>query len=193
MSPGPVRPKPRPFSVISASSASSPDHTDPDKAPSIPIGTLGRSATNRRVRPQSDQFTGAASLVSQMYRGPDGPASPPLGNSRHSHTFFPTAGMVGTPGRIPSGTQAPASGNFPGMRSETSSLSSNSGEITTPPSQSPPRSHSDKQKTFTGKPRPLRLVEENQEAVKEANKRMSWMSGWSWGGKKDDLNGQIPE
>ncbi|KAL7789989.1 hypothetical protein V8C37DRAFT_385036 [Trichoderma ceciliae] len=192
------RPRPRPFSIIQTSDGTVLDHTDPDKAPSIPIG-LGR--VNRRSRPASDQFPGAASLVSQMYRGLDGPASPPLVNQRHSHAFFPTAGVIGTPGRIPSGSQAPSSGNFPGTRgerSETSSLSGESGEISTPPSQSPPRSHSDKQPTFSGsKPRPLRLVQENPDAVKDnnANKRASWISGWSWG-KKDDhspVSPAIPE
>lgn len=192
------RTRPRPFSIIQNSDGTLPDHTDPEKAPSIPIG-LGR--INRRSRPVSDQFPGAASLVSQMYRGPDSPASPPL-NQRHSHAFFPTAGVIGTPGRIPSGSQAPSSGNFPGTRgerSETSSLSGESGEISTPPSQSPPRSHSDKQKTFSGgKPRPLRLVQENPDAVKDnnANKRASWISGWGWGGKKDDnspVSPAIPE
>ncbi|KAL7908982.1 hypothetical protein GGI35DRAFT_452553 [Trichoderma velutinum] len=192
------RTRPRPFSIIQTSDGTPLDHTDPDKAPSIPIG-LGR--INRRSRPVSDQFPGAASLVSQMYRGPDSPASPPL-NQRHSHAFFPTAGVIGTPGRIPSGSQAPSSGNFPGTRgerSETSSLSGESGEISTPPSQSPPRSHSDKQKTFSGgKPRPLRLVQENPDAVKDnnANKRASWISGWGWGGKKDDnspVSPAIPE
>ncbi|KAL7949556.1 hypothetical protein V8C42DRAFT_311233 [Trichoderma barbatum] len=192
------RTRPRPFSIIQTSPGAPLDHTDPDKAPSIPIG-LGR--INRRSRPVSDQFPGAASLVSQMYRGPDSPASPPL-NQRHSHAFFPTAGVIGTPGRIPSGSQAPSSGNFPGTRgerSETSSLSGDSGEISTPPSQSPPRSHSDKQTTFTGsKPRPLRLVQENPDAVKDnnANKRASWISGWGWGGKKDDhspVSPAIPE
>ncbi|KOS21441.1 hypothetical protein ESCO_005055 [Escovopsis weberi] len=188
MSPSVIRPRPRPFSVMSAASAPpSADHTDPEKAPSIPIGALGRAA--RRGRPQSEQFTGAANLISQMYKGPDTPSSPPLGNPRHSHAFFPTAGMVGTPGRIPSGSQVPASGNFPGMRSETSSLSSNSGEISTPPSHSPPRSHSDKQKTFTGKPRPLRLVEEQADIAKDANKRTSWI--WGWGNKsKEDASSQ---
>lgn len=192
------RPRPRPFSIIQTSDGTPSDHTDPDKAPSIPIGL---SRINRRSRPVSDQFPGAASLVSQMYRGPDSPASPPLANQRHSHAFFPTAGVIGTPGRIPSGSQA-SSGNFPGTRgerSETSSLSGESGEISTPPSQSPPRSQSDKQTTFTGsKPRPLRLVQENPDAVKDnnANKRASWISGWGWGGKKDDnspVSPAIPE
>ncbi|CAM1500784.1 Fc.00g099460.m01.CDS01 [Cosmosporella sp. VM-42] len=188
MAVGPTKPRPRPMSVIATSSSS--DHTDPDKAPSIPIGNLTRSTSTRRSRPQSDQFTGA-SLVSQMYRGPEGPVSPPLGTPRHSQTFFAPPSMSGNPNaaaRVPSGSQAPSSGNFPGMRSETSSLSGDSGEMSTPPSQSPPRSHSDKHTTFAGgKPRPLRLVQENQDAVNKDNKdkRASWYSGWSWGKKEE--------
>ncbi|KAK7416479.1 hypothetical protein QQX98_005183 [Neonectria punicea] len=197
---GPTKQRPRPISVMQPSTNS--NHTDPDKAPSIPFGNLTRSQSTRRTRPQSDQFTGA-SLVSQMYRGPDGPVSPPLGTPRHSQTFFSPANMSGNPNaaaRIPSGSQVPTSGNFPGMRSETSSLSGESGELSmsTPPSQSPPRSHTDKQPTsFTGgKPRPLRLVQENPDAVKD-NKRATWYSGWAWGGKKDESqpqpSGAIPE
>jgi hypothetical protein len=198
MAVGTGKPKPRPLSFMPSAANSA--HTDPETAPSIPIGNLGRSASTRRSRPQSDQFTGAASLVSQMYKGPDGPASPPLGNSRHSHTLFSHPNATGNPNvaaRYPSGSQA-SSGNFPGMKSETSSISGESGDLSTstPPSQSPPRSHSDKQTTFSGgKPRPLRLVQENQDLVKDINKRASWYSGWSWNGKKDEAQpgAAIPE
>ncbi|KAL2687140.1 hypothetical protein Neosp_004693 [[Neocosmospora] mangrovei] len=191
MAVGPTKTRPRPISVMSPSTTS--NHTDPDKAPSIPIG-LTRSTSTRRSRPQSDQFTGAASLVSQMYRGPDGPVSPPLGTPRHSQTFFSPPNMSGNPNaaaRIPSGTSVATSGNFPGMRSETSSLSGESGDMSTASSQSPPRSHSDRHTTSFagGKPRPLRLVQENQDAVKE-NKRSSWYSPFSWGAKKDEP--QVP-
>ncbi|UPL00701.1 hypothetical protein LCI18_011635 [Fusarium solani-melongenae] len=191
MAVGPTKTRPRPISVMSPSTTS--NHTDPDKAPSIPIG-LTRSTSTRRSRPQSDQFTGAASLVSQMYRGPDGPVSPPLGTPRHSQTFFSPPNISGNPNaaaRIPSGTSVATSGNFPGMRSETSSLSGESGDMSTASSQSPPRSHSDRHTTSFagGKPRPLRLVQENQEAVKE-NKRSSWYSPFSWGAKKDEP--QVP-
>ncbi|KAF4953068.1 hypothetical protein FSARC_12467 [Fusarium sarcochroum] len=192
MAVAPTRPRPRPISVMQPSTSS--NHTDPDKAPSIPIG-LGRSASTRRSpRPQSDQFNGAASLVSQMYRGPDGPVSPPLGTPRHSQTFFSPPNNSGNPNaaaRVPSGASVATSGNFPGMRSETSSLSGDSGEMSTPPSQSPPRSHSDRHTTSFagGKPRPLRLVQENQDTVKE-NKRSSWYSPFSWGAKKEEQ--QVP-
>ncbi|CAF3517213.1 hypothetical protein QX201_003634 [Fusarium graminearum] len=190
----PAKPRPRPISVMQPSTSS--DHTDPDKAPSIPIG-LSRSTSSRRSpRPQSDQFTGAASLVSQMYRGPDGPVSPPLGTPRHSQTFFSPPNNSGNPNaaaRVPSGASMATSGNFPGMRSETSSLSGESGELSmsTPPSQSPPRAHSDRHTTSFagGKPRPLRLVQENPDAVKE-NKRASWYSPFTWGAKKEEQ--QVP-
>lgn len=194
---GSSKPRQRPLSVMptfapSANSA----HTDPDTAPRIPINNLTRSTSTRRSRPQSDQYTGAgaASLVSQMYKGPEGPVSPTLGNPRHSQSFFSPTSMGGNPNaaaRVPSGSQAPSSGNFPGMRSETSSISGDSGELSTPPSQSPPRSHSDKQTTFTGgKPRPLRLVQENPDLNKD-NKRASWITGWSWG-KKDNKEEMPP-
>ena len=178
--------KARPMSFMPSTNAHS-AHTDPNTAPSIPVNNLTRSTSLRRARPQSEQFGGAASLVSQMYKGGEGRASPPLGTPRHSQTFFSPSNTGGNPNaaaRAPSGSQA-SSGNFPGMRSETSSLSEQSGELSTPPTQSPPRSHSDKQTTFSGgKPRPLRLVQENPDAVKE-NKRASWYTGWGWN-KKDD-------
>ncbi|KFA67005.1 hypothetical protein S40285_06271 [Stachybotrys chlorohalonatus IBT 40285] len=186
--------RPRPMSVMPLGGISGlGDHTNPDKAPSIPIGNLNRTASTRRTRPQSEQFTGAANLVSQMYRGPEGPASPTLSNPRHSQSFF-AAGNVSS-SRQTSGSQVPSSGNFPGMRSETSSISGESGEMSTPPSQSPPRPQAEKNTTFAGgKPRPLRLVQENADVVKD-NKRASWYSGWSWPNKKDEAqtNQSIPE
>ncbi|KAH7358945.1 hypothetical protein B0T11DRAFT_319905 [Plectosphaerella cucumerina] len=193
------KPRPRPFSVMPGPSA----HEDPDRAPSIPIGNLTRSGSTRRAsRPMSEQFTGAGTnLVSQMYRGPEGPASPTLGNPRHSQTFFisqqqnPSAAA-----RLPSGGAASvaSAGNFPGMRSETSSTSGDSADVSAPSSQttSPPRGqhHVEKPTTFAGnKPRPLRLVQE-AEAVKTdtANKRSSWM-GWASGwGKKEGNPAEQP-
>jgi hypothetical protein len=69
------------------------------------------------------------------------------------------------------------------MKSESSSSSGESGDVTTPPSQSPPRAQ-EKATTFAGnKPRPLRLVQdhpENRRASGEegAGKRASWI-GWA--------------
>ncbi|KAM9875552.1 hypothetical protein VD0002_g7782 [Verticillium dahliae] len=214
MAVGSGKPRPRPMSVMPTSGYSA--HEDPETAPRIPIGNLTRSTSTRRSsRPVSEQYTGGggASLVNQMYRGADGPVSPGLGNPRHSQSFFTTASGGGGGGgstnpnaaaRAPS--QQSSAGNFPGMRSETSSISGDSasvvngssagGDVSTPPSQSsPPRSHHEKSTTFAGnKPRPLRLVQEAEATKTEtANKRASWM-GWAAGwGKKDQQPDQQPQ
>lgn len=174
------KPKPRPMSVMPAAFSA---HSNPDTAPSIPIG-LGRSQSTRRSRPMSEQFTGAASVVNQMYKGPEGPLSPTL---RSSRDFF------NTPQRERQASGATANsvpGNFPGMRSETSSVSGDSSSMATgdkdtinsTPNQSPPRENKRVTQTFAAgnKPRPLRLVQEN-EAQANANKRQSWIGGW-WNG-----------
>ncbi|KAG4412016.1 hypothetical protein IFR04_014860 [Cadophora malorum] len=74
------------------------------------------------------------------------------------------------------------------MKSESSSTS-DSGDVSTPPSNSPPRA--EKATTFAGnKPRPLRLVQDHPENRKVSGdedikaKRASWM-GWAFG-KKDE-------
>ncbi|KAF8851531.1 hypothetical protein BDZ45DRAFT_660422 [Acephala macrosclerotiorum] len=184
--------RPRPQSVMPTSQSAL---TDPDTAPSIPIG-LGRSSSFRsgRPRPQSEQYTGgAANVVNQMYRG--GQTSPTLTGPqtpRHSQSFFAPPLAGGNPNaahRVPSTGQVPTAGNFPGMKSESSSTSGDSGEVSTPPSNSPPRSQ--KATTFAGnKPKPLRLVQDHPEnrrtsGEEAANKRASWM-GWAFG-KKDEV------
>ncbi|KAL2178158.1 uncharacterized protein P884DRAFT_133497 [Thermothelomyces heterothallicus CBS 202.75] len=189
------KPKPRPVTMTSSAGQNS-AISNPETAPSIPIG-LARSTSTRRARPMSEQFTsvpGAASIVNAMYKGPsttDGPLSPSL---RSSQAFFLPQGA----GNRTSG----GGGNFPGMKSETSSTSGDSASVSTtgagadgvstPPSQaSPPRSthHHEKTTTFAGnKPRPLRLVQEKAEATASANRRQSWV-GWAasaFVGKKDD-------
>ncbi|GAB1315194.1 hypothetical protein MFIFM68171_05404 [Madurella fahalii] len=205
-----ARSKPRPMTFMPATNSAI---TNPDTAPSIPIG-LTRASSTRRGRPMSDQYTsgiGAASIVNAMYKGPDGPLSPSL---RSSQTFFlpQGAGNRASSGASSSHTTAGGGGgggvpgNFPGMKSETSSTSGESisgsaagvgtSDVSTPPSQSPPRSHHERERvggaTFAGnKPRPLRLVQENAEAQAQAaaaNKRQSWV-GWAASafGKKDDV------
>lgn len=197
--------RPRPMTFMPSANQSS-AISNPDTAPSIPIG-LNRSTSTRRSRPMSEQYTsvpGAASIVNAMYKGPsaaDGPLSPSL---RSSQTFFLPQGAgnrtsSGGPGSSSASASANTNsgGNFPGMRSETSSTSGDSvsgAGASTPPSQSsPPRSvhHHEKSTTFAGnKPRPLRLVQENAEATAAANasKRQSWV-GWAasaFSGKKDE-------
>ncbi|KAI1438395.1 hypothetical protein GGR50DRAFT_685350 [Xylaria sp. CBS 124048] len=189
-----ARPKPRPVTTIMP--ASNPAHTNPDTAPSIPIG-LGRSQSSRRGgRPMSDQMTGPAGFVNALYKGPDGPLSPTFSNPRNSASLFSGA-------RVPSGQGAPSAGNFPGMRSETSSVSGDSISAGEGITSSPPRINSargsiagsEKATTFAGnKPRPLRLVQENA-PEKTENKRASWM-GWAsaaWTNKKDDHAESIRE
>ena len=181
---GTARPRPRPMSVMPTANPGPSAHNNPDTAPSIPIG-LNRSASTRRGRPMSEQYTGgAASVVNAMYRGgADGPLSPTLRSSQ-TFNFMPQgAGNRASSGgsSAPHSAGAPSSGNFPGMKSETSSTSGDSagGDVTTPPSMSPPRSHHEKTTTFAGnKPRPLRLVQENHDATMNANKRQSWI-GWA--------------
>ncbi|KAJ9131692.1 M protein, serotype 2.1 [Coniochaeta hoffmannii] len=202
------KPKPRPMSFMPSSSSShtttqaaGPSVTNPDTAPSIPIAPIGltRSASTRRGRPMSEQFTAAhhhgPNLVNALYRGPadsSGQFSPTLNRAQ---TFF--SGQ-----RVPSSSTIPqaSSGNFPGESSsspvsgdgDNASVSEGRGGGTgSPPSMSsPPRSERDKREggggaTFAGnKPRPLRLVQENaaaQQQEKESNKRASWI-GWAWGG-----------
>ena len=187
--------KPRPQSYMPPAANSA--LTDPDTAPSIPFGLNRTSSFRTSGRPMSEQYTGAngaASVVNQMYKG--GQTSPTLHGPqtpRHSQSFFAPPSTGWNPNaqhRIPSSGQVPTSGNFPGMKSETSSTSGDSGDITTPPSQSPPR-NAEKATTFNGnKPRPLRLVQDNSGARKTSGeadddkkaKRASWM-GWAFGAK----------
>jgi hypothetical protein len=185
------KPRPRPMSQMPATHSAL---TDPDTAPSIPFG-LGRSQSVRKARPHSEQYTGGSvNFVNQMYKGPQGQISPPLHGPqtpRSSTSFFASAVGGGNPNaaaRYPSGGQMSTSGSFPGGKSSESS-SIESGEVSTPPSNSPPRP--EKATTFAGnKPRPLRLVQDQNETRAEddkRNKRSSWM-GWAMNavGKKDD-------
>ncbi|KAF4634807.1 hypothetical protein G7Y89_g3294 [Cudoniella acicularis] len=189
--------RPRPQSQMPATHSAL---TDPDTAPSIPFG---RTASFRTGRPMSEQFTsgGAANVVNQMYRG--GQTSPPLHGPqtpRNSQSFFAPPLAAGNPNaahRVPS-TSHPSAGNFPGMKSETSSTSGDSGEVSTPPNQSPPRHAIEKATTFAGnKPRPLRLVQDHPENMRKTSaeieedkraKRASWM-GWAFGKKEEGLGG----
>lgn len=202
--------RPRPMSQMPASNSAL---TDPDTAPSIPFG-LNRSSSKKR-RPMSEQLTsgsshaGAANVVNQMYKGPPSHPSPPLHGPqtpRNSASFFSppvTSGNPNAAARIPSNNSVPTvgsamiTGNLPGdkkgEKSETSSLNS-TGDVHTPPNGSPPRSEKElsQKTTFAGgKPRPLRLVQENSDQKKddEGNRRASWM-GWAFGAKKE---GGIPE
>ena len=185
--------RPRPQSYMPSSNPHAVN--DPEKAPSIPFG-LNRSSSTRTGRPKSEQYTGgAANVVNQMYKG-NGQISPTIHGPqtpRHSQSFFAPPAVGGNPNaasRIPSVGSQSVAGNFPGMRSETSSTSGDSGEVNTP-GNSPPRKE-EKATQFSGnKPRPLRLVQDNPETTRRASmmegmdaKRASWM-GWAFGKKEE--------
>ncbi|KAH8589412.1 hypothetical protein B0O99DRAFT_523208 [Bisporella sp. PMI_857] len=182
--------RPRPQSYMPAANT-----TDPGTAPSIPIG-LSRTSSFRTGRPKSEQYTGgAANVVNAMYKG-NGQMSPTLTGPqtpRHSQSFFTPPPAVGNPNaasRVPSTGSQSVAGNFPGMRSETSSMSGDSGEVNTP-GNTPPRKE-EKTTTFAGnKPRPLRLVQDHPENARRASllegidsKRASWI-GWAFGKKEE--------
>ncbi|KAI1118472.1 hypothetical protein F5Y14DRAFT_398553 [Nemania sp. NC0429] len=189
-----VRPKARPMTMMPTPNSA---HNNPETAPSIPISLSRSQSTRRGGRPMSEQFTGAAGIVNAMYKGPEGPLSPTLSNPRNSASFF---SGVSTPRVTSAGQGAPSAGNFPGMRSETSSVSGDSASVGEGTTSSPPRAGSghasvagsEKATTLAGnKPRPLRLVQENA-PEKVENKRASWM-GWAssaWS-KKDDPMGEV--
>ena len=204
--------RPRPVSYMPEAVMS-----NPETAPSIPISLTRTTSMRRPIRPMSEQYTSthsngtsAASVVNAMYKGGamDGPLSPGLRSSQFfsSGSYSPsgsgpnsaTGGGARSPGFGGPGSNG-ASGNFPGMRSERSSVSGDSmfgdrfsggtGSDTSPAQSSntqnsPPRPVHEKT-AFTGsKPRPLRLVQENTDSMTpSANKRASWMGWW---GKKDD-------
>ncbi|KAL2021810.1 hypothetical protein VTK56DRAFT_6584 [Thermocarpiscus australiensis] len=143
-----AKPKPRPMTFMPSADQTASAISNPDTAPSIPIG-LTRSASTRRARPMSEQYTSvghgaaAASIVNAMYKGPSdqhhhhagagaggGPLSP--SSLRSSQTFFLPPQGPARSNRASSGaastttTTTTTSGNFPGMsmRSETSSTTS---------------------------------------------------------------------
>jgi len=187
---GTGRAKPRSLSQMPAPHSAL---TDPDTAPSIPFG-LGRTSSIRPTRPQSDQYTGGpANVVNQMYRGQ---ISPPLHGPqtpRNSTSFFapPAPGVnPNAAARQPSAGTVPTTATLAGDRASDSS-SIKSGDVSTPPSNSPPRP--EKSTTFAGnKPRPLRLVQDQSDAKLEEekkNKRTSWV-GWAFNavGKKEETS-----
>lgn len=187
----------RPHSVLQISSHSL--VTDLETAPSIPL-SLNRSNSYRSNRPKSEQFTGGvATVVNQMYRS--GHVSPPFHGPQtprsQSQSFFlpnPSLSNPNTTHRLPQSITGNQLNNFAGMRSETSSVSGDSGEVSTQSSNSPPRS--EKSITLAGnKPRPLRLLQEagsenarraEEELNAKSNKRTSWIN-WALG-KKDDVH-----
>ncbi|KAJ5676199.1 hypothetical protein N7462_009096 [Penicillium macrosclerotiorum] len=184
---GPPRsqPRSRPTSMMPPPAVPSANE-NPDTAPSIPLRAQSVRASHRRTR--SEQVDpGAASVVTQMYRGRNsgGPMSPSaMGPGSRQSMFSGAASYISS--RAPSmSSQADPAGRS-SSPSVTSDLHGDNSSIGA--TSSPPRSSSG-MNNYTGavmtqnKLRPLRLVsdaaklEEEEAARKKAN-RASWIPGW---------------
>jgi len=186
---GASRGKPRPMSTMGpppaqpAAPAQQSAHEDPNTAPSIP---LTRTASSRQTsgsfthRRSASEITGAANVVNNMYRtgttSPSAAGSPNIVSPRNSFFGLPVANPSAP--RVPSGQQGPT---IPEDKEvDASTISSSASHVDTP---SPPRrlERSDTGSgPMTGKAmRPLRLVQNEEEAVKarKAANRASWFGG----------------
>ncbi|KAF2147073.1 uncharacterized protein K452DRAFT_293555 [Aplosporella prunicola CBS 121167] len=204
---GTVQPRPRPVSVMPPPSRPMNQSItdDPNTAPSIPLarGAAARSSSQHR-RANSEWSNSASVVVNNMYRG-NSPMSPSIVSPRTS--FFgglPVNQPNGpsTPGgsRVVSGSSSYAprqstddassirgAGANPNRLSTNSKLDevSNSDSGIAVDTPSPPQSVASSfdrppQVIMGNKPRPLRLVQESEEADKErkAQNRQSWIGGW---------------
>ncbi|OJJ50582.1 hypothetical protein ASPZODRAFT_126472 [Penicilliopsis zonata CBS 506.65] len=188
------KPRPRPMSFMPPTSNPAPTaHENPDTAPSIPISrATSVRAGHRRTR--SEQTDGAAAaVIGQMYRGRNsgGPISPTtMGPGSRQSVFSGTPSYISSMGASHRAASL-SSHQDPGRFSSSNSVSSDlhGDTVSTGATSSPPRSSSG-MTNYTGavmtqsKLRPLRLVQENNEAAledeaarKKAN-RASWMPGW---------------
>lgn len=186
--------KPRPLSMmgppppIATATNQQSVNEDPATAPSIPLArtTSARnpsgSYTHRRSTSEVPQ-AGAASVVNNMYRAPSAtspnPVSPGIVSPRNSFFGLPVNGATGPSNptsRAPSGQ-----GPIPEDKEiDTKTESSSASHVDTP---SPPR-RLERSETSTGPMtgkgmRPLRLVQNEEEAVKarKAANRASWFGG----------------
>lgn len=193
---GSNRARPRPASHMPPPVATSTVTEDPATAPSIP---LQRSQSHRMSsgsyghrRSNSEWNTAAAAVVNNMYRAPPpaasvpGQISPGIVSPRNSF-FGPNSAAAA---RIPSGgiPRASSDDSRPPASNSTVDSISNSDSNANVDTPSPPRSVASSFDrpggVMTGnKMRPLRLVqetEEAEEAVRSRNKanRGSWVMGW---------------
>lgn len=194
--------RPRPLSQQIGGDGGGPPkgHENPETAPSVPIGP--RMASGHR-RANSDWP--AASVVTNMYRGPSnpvGPLSPGLTSpSGRSSAFFTNRAPSGS--SVPTISETPAGKETAGQQRDSKIHSNRNSMISNPPNfealdiaasetaqgfPSPPRSTAssgDKDSKLSGavmmgsKPRPLRLVQEaaDEGAAKKSANRGSWF-GW---------------
>ncbi|KAK3060508.1 hypothetical protein LTS18_008393 [Coniosporium uncinatum] len=190
----------RPMSIMGPPPTSQPSvNEDPDTAPRVPIGRSQnkRMSTSAHRRTPSADTSSAATIISNMYRPSDAPLSPSIVSPRNS--FFPGMGS-----RIPSGQSIPeahdedepnAVGGAPDSAARNAALDALTGSADTRTSSgkeisvdmpSPPRSQTSSSNNREGnamfegrKMRPLRLVQENEEAehARKANNRQSWFGG----------------
>jgi hypothetical protein len=188
--------KPRPLSMMGPPPVATQGQSvneDPTTAPSIP---LSRSASNRKPSGSYTQHrrsasgilqAGAADAVNKMVQPATTPnaVSPSIVSPRNSFFGLPVNNATG-PGtsnpvsRQPSGQQIPTSNAIQEEKeSDAKSDANSSGHVDTP---SPPRrlERSETAGPMTGKGmRPLRLVQNEQEAVqaRKAANRASWFGG----------------
>ncbi|KAF2853957.1 hypothetical protein T440DRAFT_389491 [Plenodomus tracheiphilus IPT5] len=183
------RTKPRPLSMMGPPPQPIPNqqsaHEDPATAPSIPLSrtTSGRQPSGSYTHRRSTSEIGATSVGNPIYRTPGAtspnPTSPGIVSPRNSFFGLPVAGVNGVSNpasRAPSGQ-----GPIPEDKEvDASTISSSASHVDTP---SPPR-RLERSETgsgpMTGKGmRPLRLVQNEEEAMKarKAANRASWFGG----------------
>lgn len=176
--------RPRPMSVMPPPPPKPEENSitsDPATAPSIPL----RHSSGQHRRANSEWNTGAASVVNNMYRNP---RSPGIVSPRNSvFNFPPGEGPASNrSSRVVSSSSMPrqsVDGNADNSGQDTVSNTDSGVAVDTP---SPPRSIASSfdrptNSVMTGnKPRPLRLVQESEEAEKErkAANRQSWIGAW---------------
>ncbi|KAJ4375046.1 hypothetical protein N0V83_002125 [Neocucurbitaria cava] len=179
--------KPRPISMMGPPANPQSVNEDPATAPSIP---LSRSTSNRNPsgsythRRSTSEVPGAANVVNNMYRPPPISTTPSAGSPgivspRNSFFGLPVggAGTSNPSSRVPSGQIPIHEEREVDAKTETSSSASH---VDTP---SPPR-RLERSETSTGVMtgkgmRPLRLVQNEEEAMKarKAANRASWFGG----------------
>ncbi|KAF2088650.1 hypothetical protein K490DRAFT_39388 [Saccharata proteae CBS 121410] len=205
---GPAKPRSRPQSQMPPPSSTTlttdlGGYTNPATAPSIPIAARQSSGSHRRAN--SEWSNSAASLVNNMYRhGPSagaGNISPGIVSPRNS--FFGaqagsrmSSGASSIPRQSIDENQATGAAGPTGTQLETISNSDSGTAVDTP---SPPRSvassgdHKSGPAVINGnKIRPLRLVQESEEAEKaqKAANRQSWIGSW-FSGKGGSGAGEV--
>ncbi|GME42932.1 m serotype precursor [Neofusicoccum parvum] len=177
--------RPRPMSVMPPPPPKQEDSgitSDPATAPSIPL----RHGSGQHRRANSEWSNSAATVVNNMYRNT--PRSPSIVSPRNSFFNFPQGEGPASnrSSRVVSSSSVPrqsVDGNGDSAGQDTISNTDSGVAVDTP---SPPRSVASSfdrpgGNVMTGnKPRPLRLVQESEEAENERKKanRQSWIGAW---------------